>query len=268
VLEQVPADAKPSGQEESVMVNGSQHSSSVGNLPRAKRARRQMVRLLFAALATTALVNPFVAAPSAAAEPCPDVQVVFARGTFEPPGVGVTGQAFVDALRAQLPNKSVDVYPVNYPASLDFARAADGVADASREVQDVSNRCPKTKMVLGGYSQGAAVMAYLTTDNVPPNFELPAGITGPMPKSVASHVSAVTLFGKPSTGFLNMLDNTAPPITIGREYGPKALDLCAENDPVCSAGGGGDPGAHGVYAVNGMTAQAAGFATRHVSSET
>jgi cutinase len=223
-------------------------------------------RLLFAALASVAVVNPFVQAPSAAADQCPDVQVVFARGTFEPPGVGATGQAFVDSLRTQLPNKSVDVYPVNYPASMEWARAADGVADASREVQDVANRCPKTKMVLGGYSQGAAVMAYITTDNVPPNFELPTGISGPMPKSVANHVAAVTLFGKPSTGFLNMLDPTAPPITIGHEYDAKALDLCADNDPVCSAGGGGDPGAHGTYSVNGMTDQAAGFATKHVSS--
>nr|MEA1123053.1 cutinase family protein [Mycobacterium shigaense] len=31
----------------------------------------------------------------ASAEPCPDVQVVFARGTGEDPGVGPTGQAFV-----------------------------------------------------------------------------------------------------------------------------------------------------------------------------
>ena len=36
---------------------------------------------------------------------CPDVEVVFARGTFEPPGVGATGQAFVDALRARLPER-------------------------------------------------------------------------------------------------------------------------------------------------------------------
>ncbi|MDT5401552.1 MAG: cutinase [Mycobacterium sp.] len=257
---------KPSGQKGSAMDTRAHQPPSIGNLPRARRRRSQMWRLLFAALAIAALVNPFVYSPAAAAEPCPDVQVVFARGTFEPPGVGVTGQAFVDALRADLPNKSVDVYAVNYPASLDFARAADGVADARNKVQDVANKCPKTKMVLSGYSQGAAVMAYITTDNVPPNFELPAGITGPMPKSIAGHVAAVTLFGKPSTGFLNMLDTNAPPITIGREYGGKALDLCADNDPVCSVGGGGDPAAHGMYAVNGMTQQAAGFASQHVSS--
>lgn len=40
--------------------------------------------------------------PSASAQPCPDVEVVFARGTGDPPGVGPTGQAFVDALRPQI----------------------------------------------------------------------------------------------------------------------------------------------------------------------
>jgi cutinase len=221
---------------------------------------------LGAATVTVPFLMPLASAPSAAAESCPDVQVVFARGTFEAPGVGAVGQSFVDALQGQLPNKSVDVYAVDYPASLDFARAADGVADASNKVQDVVAKCPKTKVVLGGYSQGAAVIAYITTDKVPPNFELPAGITGPMPKSVASHVSTVALFGKPSTGFLNMLDRNAPPITIGSEYGKKAIDLCADRDPVCSPDGAGDPGVHGSYADNGMTAQAAAYAAQHVSS--
>src|SRR5262249_952704 len=36
--------------------------------------------------------------PFASAQPCPDVEVVFARGTGEPPGVGLVGQAFVDSL--------------------------------------------------------------------------------------------------------------------------------------------------------------------------
>ena len=49
-----------------------------------------------------------------------------ARGTFEPPGIGFVGEAFVDSLRTLAGGKSVDVYPVNYPASLDFATAADG----------------------------------------------------------------------------------------------------------------------------------------------
>ena len=90
---------------------------------------------------------------TASAEPCPDVQVVFARGTFEAPGPGYIGDAFVDALRAQpeLVDKSVDVYPVNYPASLDFMAAADGVIDASNKLRSLSAACPDTKAVLGGY---------------------------------------------------------------------------------------------------------------------
>jgi cutinase len=64
-----------------------------------------------------------------------------------------------------------------------------------------------------------------------------------------------------------MFDTGAPPITIGREYSAKSLDLCVVNDPIC-APGGGDPGAHGLYSANGMTEQAAGFAARHVAPGT
>jgi len=203
--------------------------------------------------------------PTAAAEPCPDVQVIFARGTFEPAGVGVTGQAFVDALTGKLAGKSVDVYPVNYPASLDFATAADGVIDASNKVRDVAASCPNTKMVLGGYSQGAAVVAYSTEDAVPPGFNLPDGITGPMAPEVANHVAAVALFGKPSSGFLQMIYTGAPPITVGKLYTGKTTDLCIPEDNVCSPTGT-DNGAHTLYAENGMTAQAADFAARRVLS--
>jgi len=215
--------------------------------------------------ATSAILGSVAGMPTAAAEPCPDVQVIFARGTFEPAGVGVTGQAFVDALTGKLAGKSVDVYPVNYPASLDFATAADGVIDASNKVRDVAASCPNTKMVLGGYSQGAAVVAYSTEDAVPPGFNLPDGITGPMAPEVANHVAAVALFGKPSSGFLQMIYTGAPPITVGRLYTGKTTDLCIPEDNVCSPTGT-DNGAHTLYAVNGMTAQAADFAAHRVLS--
>jgi len=217
------------------------------------------------AVATSAALSSVSGMPTAAAEPCPDVQVIFARGTFEPAGVGVTGQAFVDALTGKLGGKSVDVYPVNYPASLDFATAADGVVDASNKIRDVAASCPNTKMVLGGYSQGAAVVAYTTEDAVPPGFNLPDGITGPMAPEVANHVAAVALFGKPSSGFLQMIYTGAPPITVGRLYTGKTTDLCIPEDNVCSPTGT-DNGAHTLYAENGMTAQAADFAARRVLS--
>jgi cutinase len=223
-------------------------------------------RLLGAAVVTSsALVSSPIGITSASAAACPDIQVVFARGTFEPPGVGATGQAFVDSLRSRVGGKSVDVYAVNYPASLDFATAANGVIDASNKVRDTAASCPNTKMVLGGYSQGAAVIGYITEDAVPPGFTLPAGITGPMPSGVANHVAAVTLFGRPSNGFLQSIDTDAPPITVGHLYSAKTIDLCIHEDPVCSPDGS-DNSAHVLYEVNGMAGQAADFAARHLSS--
>jgi len=225
-----------------------------------------MDRLFGAAVvATSALLGTAINIPTASAEPCPDVEVIFARGTFEAPGVGGTGQAFVDALRGQLGDKSMDVYPVNYPASLDFATAADGVVDASNKIRDVAASCPSTKMVLGGYSQGAAVVAYTTEDSVPNGFTLPAGLTGPMAPEVAKHVAAVVLFGKPSSGFLQMIYTGAPPITVGHLYADKTTDLCIPEDNVCSPTGN-DNGAHNLYSVNGMAVQAADFAARRVLS--
>jgi cutinase len=226
-----------------------------------------MIGRLFGAavVATSALLATAINTPSASAAPCPDVEVVFARGTFEPAGVGGTGQAFVDALRARLGGKSVDVYPVNYPASLDFATAADGVIDTSNKIRDIAASCPNTKIVLGGYSQGAAVVAYATEDSVPAGFTLPAGLTGPMAPELAKHVAAVALFGKPSSGFLQMIYTGAPPITVGQLYSGKTTDLCIPDDNVCSPTGT-DNGAHTLYAVNGMAGQAADFAARQLAS--
>jgi cutinase len=214
-------------------------------------------------LMAAAVVAPAVGGAVAKADPCSDVEIVFARGTNEPPGVGATGQAFTDALVARLPGKSVDVYPVDYPASLDFAQAADGVADAGNKITSVVAECPRTRIVVGGYSQGAAVAAYVTTDNVPDGYGLPPGINGPLPPSIARHVAAVVLFGKPSNGFLDLVDHNAPPITIGHLYAKKTIDLCAPSDPVCSTSGF-SRAAHSAYGSNGMTDQAADFAANAI----
>ena len=208
-----------------------------------------------------ALIGPQASGMAAAAEDssCADVEVVFARGTFEAAGVGATGQAFVDALNARLGGKSVDVYGVNYPASLDFQAAADGIVDAANRVEAIANTCANTKIVLGGYSQGAAVAGYTTTDTVPDGIVLPDGIAGTLPPAIASHVAAVVLFGTPSDWFLNLVAHNAPPITVGHLYTAKTIELCAPGDPIC-APDGRDRAAHSSYKYNGMADQAADFA--------
>jgi cutinase len=206
--------------------------------------------------------------PVASAQPCPDVEVVFARGTGEPPGVGGVGQAFVDTLRSQIGGKSMDVYPVNYVASGDFGdrigfarTVVDGIRDAGAHVEATAANCPNTRIVVGGYSQGAVVAGYVTAASIPDAVpaEYRSFIPNPMPPDVANHVAAVVLFGKPSIQWLNGAG--APPIDIGPLYAPKTLDLCADGDTICNGAPLGGPTiAHALYPMNGMVNQGAEFA--------
>ncbi|GBG37324.1 cutinase [Mycobacterium montefiorense] len=194
-------------------------------------------------LGTTFLVSP---TPSASAEPCPDAQVVFARGTGEPEGVGPTGQAFVDNLRGREGGKSVDVYAVNYPASNEWETGVDGIRDASNHVISMAGSCPKTKMVLGGFSQGAAVMGFVTSAQVPDGVD-PATVPKPLAPEIADHVAAVVLFGTPNVRAMNFLGQ--PPLVIGPTYAGKTIKVCANEDPVCSDGM--NFAAHDTYADDG-----------------
>ena len=65
--------------------------------------RKEVMKLTFGRFLGLAALFVPVTLPVqvAVAEPCPDIGVVFARGTYEPAGVGLTGQAFVDAIRAR-----------------------------------------------------------------------------------------------------------------------------------------------------------------------
>ncbi|MCV7050993.1 cutinase family protein [Mycobacterium heidelbergense] len=222
----------------------------------ARHLPRFLGPAVVAAWGLSAWALPGPAIPSASAQPCPDVQVVFARGTGEPPGVGPTGQAFVDTLRPRIGAKSLDVYPVNYPASNDWDTGLDGIRDAGAHVLSMAHDCPNTKMVLGGYSQGAAVMGFVTSAAVPDGID-PATVPRPLDPEVANHVSSVVLFGMPNLRAMNFLNE--PPVAIGPLYQPKTIKVCAPEDPVCSDGM--NFAAHDTYASDGaMVDKGAAFA--------
>ena len=232
---------------------------------------RQIARLVSAVLLTACgLLSAPIAI--ATAQQCPDVEAVFARGTGEPPGVGGIGEPFVDQLRTAIGAKSLDVYPVNYEASSDFGdrvqfaqSVVDGIKDAGSHIEATAANCPKTRIVLGGYSQGAAVAGFVTSASIPAGIpaEYVSFLPKPMPPEIANHVAAVTLFGKPSNQWLE--NYGAPAITIGPLYVPKTDELCAPGDTICNGDAGGAPSfAHAEYPVNGMTAQAADFAASRV----
>jgi cutinase len=180
---------------------------------------------------------------------CPDVEVVFARGTDDTPGLGTNGQAFVDALRTKIGSRTLTSYAVNYPASYDFLAAADGAIDATNHITTMAEQCPQTRIVLGGYSQGAAVMDMLA--GVPPlgNKIGDLGSAPPLPADLVPQIAAVAVFGNPATKFSNPITRSV--------FGGKAIDLCKDGDPICSRGR--NPFAHNDYISAGLVQQAANF---------
>jgi cutinase len=214
--------------------------------------RRLILACSAAVLAGAAIITPAVAS----AQPsCPDVEIVFARGTSEPGGIGRVGQALADALQSQLGGRSVGTYGVNYPASYDFLTTADGAADATAHIVSMAQQCPGTSIVLGGYSQGAAVVDMLA--GVPPLGDRVGSIGSapPLPGSAAGNVAAVVVFGNPATKFGN-------PVSAAGSFSGKALDLCSDGDPICSDGR--NPFAHTHYESSAFISQAANFVAGRV----
>ncbi|MDT5104408.1 MAG: cutinase [Mycobacterium sp.] len=185
------------------------------------------------------------ALPTASADDCPDIEVVFARGTSEAPGLGLPGGAFVDALRSKVGGRSVGSYAVNYPATYDFLAAANGANDASGHIQYMIGACPGTRLVLGGYSQGAAVIDVISAVPVPA-----VGFNDPLPPDAPDHVAAIAVFGNPSA-------KLGLPLTTSPVWGGRSIDLCNGNDPICQTDGE-SVAAHKAYA-GGPTTQAANF---------
>ncbi len=187
------------------------------------------LRLMKAAGATlvaaTAVVTPSIAFAPVASADCPDIEVVFARGTDDSPGLGAVGGAFVNALSGKVGGRSVGSYAVNYPADYDFLAAADGANDASAHVQYMMGACPNTRLVLGGYSQGAAVMDVIAAVPIPA-----IGFTNPLPPNAPDFVAAIAVFGNPSA-------KLGLPLTMSPVWGGRAIDLCSGGDPICQTDG-------------------------------
>lgn len=210
---------------------------------------RMSARLAAIASTLVCATTTVAVAPPAAADPCPDIEVVFARGTNDAPGLGNPGQAFADALRSQVGGRTLTTYAVNYPANYDFLAAADGAADATNHISQMAAACPSTRIVLGGYSQGAAVVDMLA--GIPPlgNKIGEIGSAPPLPSSLLPNIAAVVVFGNPATKFSNPITRSV--------FGGKAIDLCKDGDPICSRGR--NPFAHSDYVSAGLTNQAANF---------
>jgi cutinase len=101
---------------------------------------------------------------------------------------------------------------VNYPAHQDIG---PGVSDLTGQLNSIANRCPNTRIIVGGYSLGAGVTNRVLND--------------PLSPGVDDRIVAVVLFGNAS----RLLD---VPLAPGPEFDGKSIDVCNPRDPICSGG--------------------------------
>jgi cutinase len=187
--------------------------------------RRRLIKAIVSASATALTAGVLLVAPAvtgsglpSASAACSDIELVFARGRLEPAGAGQIGNALISALRAKS-KKNISMYAVRYPADNQIDVGAN---DMSQHVQDTITNCPNTRIVLGGYSLGAAVTDVVLA--VPFSF---FGWDNPLPPEAEQHIAAVALFGNGS--------QWAGPIgNFNGVYAERTIELCHGADPICN----------------------------------
>lgn len=217
--------------------------------------RRSVVSVLSTVATICAGTATGMGVPAASAQGCSDVEVIFARGTTEPAGVGWLGTAFIDSVRSKVGAKSVSTYAVNYPADWNlYTSVRAGGTDALARVHATATTCPDTRIVLGGYSQGAGVVDVMAIGQR-------VGLFTPMPIPAEDepHVAALAVFGNP----MRTMNGGGALPDKSPVYGSRTIDQCATGDQYCDAGPSTNTG-HYAYVQNGMVDEAAAFVAGRV----
>ncbi|RGP62345.1 hypothetical protein FSPOR_9390 [Fusarium sporotrichioides] len=184
------------------------------------------------------------------ASECKDVHVFLAKGNNEPyPGrQGVLAKAICDGY------KSCDYEDIifNNPLEAPFCDSVtEGVVNGKKQITDYNKNCPKSKLVVSGYSQGAQVVgdilgggggvffedcvedkiAGLSPDSRPGSSIVAAMVfgdtrhTADQPYNVLSGVSKNGLFPRPADQLANLAI-----------YGDVFQAYCVATDPICAQG--------------------------------
>ncbi|KAI0999495.1 hypothetical protein K3495_g8701 [Podosphaera aphanis] len=149
---------------------------------------------------------------------CKAVTMIFAKGTGESGNVGdgrSPGPVWIEEMRSSIGEANIAVQGVDYSASI-FGYLVGGDPKGSARFLELTNKaaikCPKTKIILGGYSQGAQL-----AHNAALKFS----------ETVMARVSAVVLFGDPFY-----------PISVGNVPSSQVLNICHKTDIICKGKGG------------------------------
>ncbi|KAJ5509394.1 Cutinase [Penicillium freii] len=140
---------------------------------------------------------------------CKEYTFIFARGTTEMGNMGsVIGPPLAKQLNS-LTGDKVTVQGVDYPADAagNAAMGGTGGPTMAKLVKQALSQCPKTKVLMGGYSQGAMVV-HKAADTL-----------------TADQITAAVLFGDP-------LKTQG----VGKVASDKVKEFCHQGDPVCLNG--------------------------------
>ncbi|KAJ7236403.1 cutinase, partial [Mycena rebaudengoi] len=152
---------------------------------------------------------------------CKPVTFIFARGTSEPGNIGAqVGPPLITDLRAALGTAGITAQGVNYSASvLGYLLGGDldGSAKMVNLINTAASKCPSTKIVIGGYSQGA---------------QLVHNAAECLTAEVTARVAAVVVFGDPD----RVGRSTVPP--VGTIPASKVSSFCHTGDIICTGSGG------------------------------
>ncbi|KAL1795154.1 hypothetical protein ACET3X_006970 [Alternaria dauci] len=167
---------------------------------------------------------------------CRPITVIFARGTTQPGNVGEAGSegpTFFNALAARVGGISrLAIQGVNYPANvLGFLAGGDaaGATTMFNLINQAATRCPSTRIVVSGYSQGAQLVHTATQR---------------LSVAQANRVTAVVTFGDADR------DESFGPVAAS-----KVLIICHVGDNICDNGITITP-QHGNYEIDAPAAAA------------
>ncbi|KJZ73308.1 hypothetical protein HIM_07312 [Hirsutella minnesotensis 3608] len=171
--------------------------------------------------------------------------LLVARGTTEPPGPGISGD-LADNIAEEI--KGSEVVSLDYPATLFDPDYKDSVALGARgmhdEVEEYAKLCPRSKIAIIGYSQGAQ----LTMDAFCGVGDASFGNTTRLPSDmVKKNVVAIVLFGDPThvanttydkgtsirDGIFTRDDAT---VKVCEGYSDRLVSYCDTGDTYCDAG--------------------------------
>lgn len=176
--------------------------------------------------------------------PCKPITMIFAKGTGENGNVGdgsSPGPALIAQIRKTHGAENVAVQGVPYDALVE-GYLLGGDSTGSERFLNLTNQasvnCPNTRLVIGGYSQGA---------------QLAHNAAGKFSPEVTSRVDAAVVFGDPK--------KLEP---LGDIPSNKVLSICHTGDIICNYIGGAGP--HLTYSQD--ASQAASFVMAKLSTST